>query len=122
MSDAAQDLKDGSSQLADGTGDLADGASDLADGVGELQDGAAQFKEETTDIDTQVDEEIDGVVDRFSGSDYTPVSFVSDKNTDVGLVSFVMKTEGIHIPEETVVEVEEEPLSFWQRLLQLFGL
>ena len=37
------------------------------------------------------------------------------------LVQFVMQTEGIQIPEEVDIPVEEEPMSFWQRLLALFG-
>ena len=65
---------------------------------------------------------MDGVIDELSGSGFEPVSFVSDQNTNVELVQFVMKTEGIRIPEEADIPVEEEPMSFWQRLLALFGL
>ena len=57
----------------------------------------------------------------LSGSGFTPVSFVSDKNTNVELVQFAMRTEGIRVPEETNIPAAEEPMSFWQRLLALFA-
>ncbi|WP_320919551.1 hypothetical protein [Eisenbergiella porci] len=120
LTDAADDLKDGTSQLADGTGDFLTGTQDLADGVKDLKEGTDEFKVKTSDIDTQIDDEIDKVVNDFAGSDFTPLSFVSDKNTNIGLVQFVMKTEGIKLPEKEKAETVEEPLTFWQRLVKLF--
>ncbi len=120
LTDAADDLKDGTSQLADGTGDFLTGTQDLADGVKDLKEGTDEFKDKTSDIDTQIDDEIDKVVNDFAGSDFTPLSFVSDKNTKIGLVQFVMKTEGIKLPEKEKAETVEEPLTFWQRLVKLF--
>ena len=121
LNDASEALQDGSAQLADGTGELLDGTGDLADGVSDLKDGTDEFKDQAGDIDTQIDEEVDGVISDLSGSDFEQISFVSDKNTNVELVQFVMQTEGIQVPEETDIPVEEEPMSFWQRLLALFG-
>ena len=120
LTDAADDLKDGTSQLAEGTGDFLTGTQDLADGVKDLKEGTDEFKDKTSDIDTQIDDEIDKVVNDFAGSDFTPLSFVSDKNTNIGLVQFVMKTEGIKLPEKEKAETVEEPLTFWQRLVKLF--
>ena len=120
LTDASDDLKDGSGQLADGTGDLFDGTSDLLDGVGELKDGTDEFKDKTSDIDEKIDEEVNKVITNFSGSDFTTISFVSDKNTNVNLVQFIMKTEGIKMPEKGKTETVEEPLTFWQSLLNLF--
>ena len=121
LNDASEALQDGSAQLADGTGELLDGTGDLADGVSDLKDGTDEFEDQAGDIDTQIDEEVDGVISDLSGSDFEQISFVSDKNTNVELVQFVMQTEGIQVPEETDIPVEEEPMSFWQRLLALFG-
>lgn len=56
--------------------------------------------------EVQVDDAIDKVTEKISGTDFTPVSFASDKNTDVGLVQFAMKTEAIAVKEK---EKEEEP-------------
>ena len=121
LNDASDALRDGSSQLADGTGELLDGTGDLADGVSDLKDGTDEFKDKAGDIDTKIDEEVDGVINDLSGSDFEQISFVSDRNSNVDLVQFVMQTEGIQIPEEVDIPVEEEPMSFWQRLLALFG-
>ena len=121
LNDASDALRDGSAQLADGTGELLDGTGDLADGVADLKEGTGEFRDQVGDIDTQIDEEVDGVINDLSGSDFEQISFVSDRNENVELVQFVMQTEGIQIPEETDIPVEEEPMSFWQRLLALFG-
>ena len=121
LNDASDALRDGSAQLADGTGELLDGTGDLADGVADLKEGTGEFRDQAGDIDTQIDEEVDGVINDLSGSDFEQISFVSDRNENVELVQFVMQTEGIQIPEETDIPVEEEPMSFWQRLLALFG-
>ena len=121
LNDASDALRDGSSQLADGTGELLDGTGDLADGVSDLKDGTDEFKGKAGDIDTKIDEEVDGVINDLSGSEFEQISFVSDRNSNVDLVQFVMQTEGIQIPEEVDIPVEEEPMSFWQRLLALFG-
>ena len=121
LNDASDALRDGSSQLADGTGELLDGTGELADGVADLRDGTDEFKDKAGDIDTKIDEEVDGVINDLSGSDFEQISFVSDKNSNVELVQFVMQTEGIQIPQEVDIPVEEEPMSFWQRLLALFG-
>ena len=121
LNDASDALRDGSRQLADGTGELLDGTGDLADGVSDLKDGTDEFKDKAGDIDTKIDEEVDGVINDLSSSDFEQISFVSDRNSNVDLVQFVMQTEGIQIPEEVDIPVEEEPMSFWQRLLALFG-
>ena len=67
----------------------------MDDGTAELKDGTAEFKEKTSDIDDQIDEEIDDMLNEISGSDYTPVSFVSADNTDIGLVQFAIRTDDI---------------------------
>ena len=45
--------------------------------------------------DQQIDDEIDEMFDKISGSDYTPVSFVSADNKDIGLVQFAIRTDDI---------------------------
>ena len=51
-----------------------------------MEDGTAEFKDKTSDIDQQIEDEIDDMLDEISGNDYTPVSFVSADNKDIGLV------------------------------------
>lgn len=54
-----------------------------------------ESKDKTSDIDQQIDDEIDEMFDKISGSDYTPVSFVSADNKDIGLVQFAISTDDI---------------------------
>ncbi len=122
LTDASDDLLDGTDQLAEGTADLAEGTRELSDGVVELQDGTDEFRENSGDMETRLDEEIDRIVTDLTGSGYEPESFLSDKNTNVELVLFSMKTEEIRIPEREPVESPREKPSFWQRLLRLFGI
>ena len=74
-------------------------------------------------MDTQISDEINTMTSSITGSNAEVVSFVSDKNTNVDSVQFVMKTAAIEKAEAAVSDVvEEAPLSFWQKLLRLFGL
>ena len=110
----------GELDLAVGT--LKDGAGELKDGAGELKDGTQEFADKTSDMDTQVDEEIDDALASITGENVDVVSFVSEQNTNVRSVQFVIQTESIDVPEvEETVETDSEPLSFWQKLLNLFG-
>lgn len=63
------------------------------------------------------------MISSVSGTDFELTSFVSEKNTNVESVQFVIKTAAIaqDAPGETVPVVEEK-LNFWQKLLRLFGL
>ena len=89
-------LKTGTDTLKTGSNSLSEGLKSLDDGTAELKDGTAEFKEKTSDIDDQIDEEIDDMLNEISGSDYTPVSFVSADNTDIGLVQFAIRTDDIN--------------------------
>lgn len=60
----------------------------------------------------------DGTVELTDG-----VSSVSDKNTNVESVQFVIQTEAVEVEEAVTVESDAtETLSFWKKLLKLFGL
>lgn len=75
-------------------------------------------------MDEQVGDEIDSMVSSISGNNEQTHSFISDKNTNVTSVQFVIKTEAIEKPAATANEgaKAETHLSFWQKLLKLFGL
>lgn len=77
----------------------------------------------TTDAITQDGDEIDSMTASITGGDAEIVSFVSDKNIHVGSVQFVIKTAAIEKAEAAEsAAAEEAPLTFWQKLLHLFGL
>lgn len=104
-------------------GELNDAVGKLYDGTKEFADGTSEFVDKTSDMDTQIKDEIDSMTSSITGSKAEVVSFVSDKNTDVDSVQFVIKTAAIEKAETASSDtVEEAPLTFWQKLLRLFGL
>lgn len=108
-------LEDAAGQLNGKMGELADGAQTLCDGTG-------TFVQQTDGLDGKVDEQIQDVLSSLTGGDEV-TSFVSEKNTNVDSVQFVIKTAAIEKVEAPVTE--EAPAakqSFWQKLLRLFGL
>ena len=109
--------------LKTSVGDLNDGVKALFDGTTELKEGTGEFVKETAGIETEVTDEIDSMITDATGSDVEITSFVSEKNTNIDSVQFVIQTEAIKIAEPVEVEpVVEEELNFWQKLLRLFGL
>lgn len=120
--DGTKDLYDGAESLKQGTSDLYDGIVTLNDGAVELSDGTKEFYEKTDGMDSEIEDQIDEMLDSITGGDSEVVSFVSDKNEDVTSVQFVIKTSAIEKEDvvETVVE-ETQKQNFWQKLLQLFG-
>lgn len=119
----AMDLYNGSTDLSDGTSKLADGTNELSDGTNALTDGTSEFYDKTKNMDTEITDTIDDTIDELTGKNIETISFVSDKNTNVDSVLFVIKTPEIKKAEveEPVVEEEEEP-SFKTKFLKLFGL
>lgn len=121
LAEGSKELVSGSEELYDGTVELYDGVVSLCDGAQEMADGTGEFRTETEDMDDQIDEEIDSILETIGGSMDDPVSFVSEKNTNVESVQFVIQTEAIEVEEVEDVEdsTEEEP-AFWQKFLDLF--
>lgn len=124
LRDGVRELYDGAAELKDGTGELHDGTVELYDGVVELKDGTGEFREKTAGLDTELKDKINEAIREMLGSDFEAGSFVSEKNTQVELVQFVIQTGPVNTQqavEEPVVE-EQPSLTFWQKLKRLFGL
>ena len=104
--------------------EIMDAAESLNDGAKEMSDGTGEFYEKTDGMDSKIEEEIDDMIASISGGDAEVVSFVSDKNTNVKAVQFVIKTASIEEEEEAEVEedTQTENIGLWQKLLNLFGL
>ena len=126
----ASDLAKGSNSLVEGTetfdggiASLYSGITELSDGAGELYEGTDKIKNKTSGMDGKINDKIDDVISSISGSESETCSFVSDKNTDVTSVQFVIKTDKIEVREKESEESnKEEKLTFWQKLLRLFGI
>ena len=129
LNDGATELSTALTQVAAGARDLYDGAKQLNSAVGSLKDGLAQYKDGTAelkngtgDLDSQITEQIDTLLSEISGGNAVK-SFVSEKNTDIASVQFVLKTGPIEIETaEDVETVQEKEPTFWDRLLALFGI
>lgn len=121
LAEGSKELVSGSGELYDGTVELYDGVATLCDGAQEMADGTSQFRSETSNMNSDVDKQIDSLLNSIGGNMDNPTSFVSDKNTHVDSVQFVISTEAIEGEKKTEEVVnQEEDLSFWQKLQQLF--
>lgn len=121
LAEGSRELVSGSGELYDGTVELYDGIVSLCDGAQEMADGTGEFRTETADMNDQIDEEIDSLLETIGGNMDNPISFVSEKNTNVDSVQFVIQTEAIEVEEaEEVEDTAEEETSFWQKFLELF--
>lgn len=116
-------LKDGTGKLDDGVADLLVGIENLYDGAGELKDGTGELRDETDGMDTEISDKIDDMLESITGDDTETVSFVSDKNTDVDSVQFVIQTEAIKVKdEEKAAKTTEKEKTVWEKFLHLFNL
>jgi putative membrane protein len=88
-----------------------------------LTDGTGELRDNTTGLDTKLTDKINEVLDPLRGGTGSTHSFVSEKNTQVSSVQFVMHTPAIEKTESEVPDDEtEEDLNLMQRVLRLFGL
>lgn len=120
---ATGSLSDGTGKLDDGVAELLAGIAQLYNGTSEMKNGTSKLRSETSGLDDGVSEKIDELMASVTGGDFELESFVSDKNTNIEAVQFVIKTKSIAKEEaaENVVEAEEQS-GFWQKLLDLFGI
>ena len=74
-------------------------------------------------MNTEVGDEINAITAALTGQEVETVSFVSEQNTNIKSVQFVIQTESIEKAKSSDTTFEEvEQLTFWQKLLRLFGL
>lgn len=121
LSSGLSTLYSNTNTLKNAIGELHIAVGTLKDGTNELNEGTGEFVDKTSGMDTQVSDEINKITSDLTGEDIETISFVSEQNTNVKSVQFVIQTESIEIDESdaTVIE-EEEYLSFWQKLVRLF--
>ena len=121
LQEGVDTLSSGASVFETGISSLAEGSQDLDEGAGEMKGGTEEFKTETADIDTEIENKVEEMVQEFSGEDYVPVSFVSEKNTNVEAVQFAFQTDPIQIEEEEAREESPaENTGFWEKIRGLF--
>jgi X-X-X-Leu-X-X-Gly heptad repeat protein len=115
-------INEGYQGLMQGANSLSSGISELKDGTGRLAEGTGQLRRGTSSIDSEVDAAVDKLLESFAGGHFEPVSYMSPKNKDVEYVQFILMTDGVEALVHDVPEKKEEKkLTFWDRLLALFG-
>ena len=121
MVDEYSKLDRGIRQYTDGVKEVLSGMRELVTGSGDLTDGTNKLREETVDMDREVSDQIEELLDEISGEQVPTESFVSDKNTNVESVQFVIKTTAITVPEEEEeVEAKQPEETFVEKLIHLF--
>lgn len=114
-------LKDGTGELDDGVAEFLTGIVRLNDGTKDLKDGTSRMRDETNNMDDKIDEKIDDMLESITGGDVKVNSFISNRNTNVKSVQFVIQTESIQI-QEPEIETDENPkkTGFWEKIFSLF--
>lgn len=121
--DGITELADAYSEIDSGLGEVADGTSELESGTSELYEGTQELAESTHDLPEQLEEQVNEMMAEFDKSDFEAVSFVSQENTNMKSVQFILRTDPIEMEdeEEFNTNTEEEKAGFWQRLKDLFS-
>ena len=113
-------LDDGLNAYTDGVAQLKAGVAQLAEGASQLTGGTGELRSSVSGIDMGA--QLDSLLNSLSGGGEVQ-SFTSAENTEVGAVQFALQTTAITAPAPAA---QPEPaavtLTFWQKLLKLFGL
>ena len=114
-------LAGGVSRLSTGISTLTSKYSEFDEGLASYAEGTQELYTNTSGMDSQVQEKIDSILDSLSGGDDEAESFVSEKNTDVKSVQFVIKTSAIEKADKAdVKDTAEKDKSFLEKVKALF--
>lgn len=130
LSFGTQKLIESVSEMTSSANAVYDGAAGINSGIKALYDrmanykkGTGEFRSKTSDLDSNIGEGIGDLLEEMLGSQKEIKSFVSDKNTRIVSLQFALRTEPVEITQVPAIETAEPvKLTFWQKLLKLFGL
>jgi len=109
-------------KLHSGLVSLSNGTQDLYTGTSKLYSGTNELNDNTADMPQNMQTQIDDMMKDYDKSDFKSISFVSEKNTNVSLVQFVLKTTDIKLKQESIpAEPGTQPTTLWERFLALFS-
>ena len=121
LTNGSKKLVNGSKSLKNGTTELYQGLLTLNDGTKELKDGTQEFYDQTDGMDTKIEDTMNEMLDSLSGGDSETTSFVSEKNGNIDLVQFVIKTDAIEKKEKAKKTKEKtEETSVVEKFKNLF--
>jgi putative membrane protein len=117
---AQQLLAQSSTQLVQAAQQLNGAIAQLRQGLAAYKQGTAEFEGETADLDERIANEIDALINQVSGNGDPVMSFVSEKNTGITAVQFVLRTAAIQSPKADIPD-DPEPVkrNFWEKLWDL---
>ncbi|OQB53709.1 MAG: hypothetical protein BWX97_00423 [Firmicutes bacterium ADurb.Bin146] len=119
---SAEEIKQYSDTLSSSIQTIQDSAMGLKQGLISYKDGISTLNNETRELDKSISKEIDNMIKDIFGNTDIVKSFVSEKNTSVESVQFVIKSEAVKAEKESTAPITEQPkLTFWQKVLKLFG-
>lgn len=117
-SEALKDLVAGYGQVYQGADNMVEGTNKMYQESTLLNQGTNRFNNETRNIDDSLEQILDEVI----ADNYIPSSYLSENNTNVEGVQFVLKIAGIKKPEVEVKEVKAKDKSIWDKILEFVGL
>lgn len=128
LSDGAEGLSHGVATLADGldqlygsTVELNDGMKTFLDGISTYRAGTNTFRSETSEMEKQLSGQLDSLLSLLSNDGKVYHSFVSDDNTNVNFVQFIIKTDDINEgPKAPAAEPKAVEKNLWEKFLDLF--
>lgn len=119
--EAVNTITTGYSKICEGAVTLVKGTGELYEGSKSMSEGTGTFRDETSGLQDEIDDKIDTMIDSFTGGEYEVKSFVSEKNTNVSSVQFVIQTSAVKMEEaEEEVQEEEKKKSVLGKLKDLF--
>lgn len=114
-------LAENYSQLNAGVIGTAGGTAEIHGGINQLHSGSKELSNGVKNMPQEIEKEIDKMLSQYDKSDFTPVSFVSDKNDGTKAVQFVIRAEAVEkVKVEEAPKQEAEKDNFWTRFLKLF--
>lgn len=121
--DGVHDLAQGYRGIHNGIGGVSEGIDSMAGGASDLADGGRDLTAGVSDLPVRIEEGLTDLMGQYDVAAFVPRSFVSDKNTEVSAVQFVLRTDPV--TADSAPDMEPPPperLNFFQKLLKLFGL
>jgi len=109
--------------LINSSSDLLKGANEMKKGSLDLNTGLTDLKNEIMDLDERVQKQIDDVMGSLTGENMHPPSFASKNNGSIESVQFHIRTKPISAPKPVGFHSKESRTkTFWEKLLDIFGL
>ena len=118
--EAVNTITTGYSKICEGAVTLVKGTSQLYEGTQSMSEGTGTFRSETSGLQGEIDDKLDTMIDSFTGGDYEVKSFVSEKNTNVASVQFVIQSGAVKVEEEESTQEEEEKKGIVDKFKDLF--